>query len=143
MAISAADCTVYPGIVVAEVTSTCLLYTSYSDVTEQRRMEQYFQNTLKNLPGGVVVVRYEKDGSIVPEYISEGLAVTTGMTLKDTWELYQEDALTGVHPDDLEGVRRQLDAYLVSGKNHWEIEYRLDVYKRQLSYWTGSSRGTK
>lgn len=88
-------------------------------------MEQYFQNTLKNLPGGVVVVRYEKDGSIVPEYISEGLAVTTGMTLKDTWELYQEDALTGVHPDDLEGVRRQLDAYLVSGKNHWEIEYRL------------------
>ena len=47
------------------------------------------------------------------------------MTLKDTWELYQKDALTGVHPDDLEGVRRQLDAYLVSGKNHWEIEYRL------------------
>ena len=104
---------------------TELLYAVYSDVTEQRRMEQYFQNTLKNLPGGVVVVRYETDGSIVPEYISEGLAVTTGMTLKDTWELYQEDALTGVHPDDLEGVRRQLDAYLVSGKNHWEIEYRL------------------
>lgn len=102
-----------------------ILYTVYSDVTEQRRMEQYFQNTLKNLPGGVAVVRYEKDGSIVPEYISEGLAATTGMPLEDAWKLYKEDALTGVHPDDLEGVRRQLDAYLVSGKSHCEIEYRL------------------
>ena len=43
-----------------------LLYVAYSDVTEQRRLEQYFQNTLKNLPGGVVVVRYELDGSIIP-----------------------------------------------------------------------------
>lgn len=102
-----------------------LLYVVYSDVTEQRRLEQYLQNTLTNLPGGVVVVRYEEDGSIIPEYISEGLAVTTEMPLQDTWELYRKDALTGVHPDDLEDVRRQLDAYLISGKPHCEIEYRL------------------
>ena len=102
-----------------------LLYVVYSDVTEQRRLEQYFQNTLKNLPGGVVVVRYEKDGSIVPEYISEGLAATTEMSLEETWKLYQKDALTGVHPDDLDGVRMELDKYFVSGKSHWEIEYRL------------------
>lgn len=101
------------------------LYVVYSDVTEQRRLEQYFQNTLQNLPGGVVVVRYEEDGSIIPEYISEGLAVTTGMSLKDTWELYRKDALTGVHPDDLERVRQQLDAYFASGESQWEIEYRL------------------
>ena len=101
------------------------LYVVYSDVTEQRRLEQYFQNTLKNLPGGVVVVRYEEDGSIIPEYISEGLAATTGMSLEDTWKLYQKDALTGVHPEDLEHVRKQLAAYFVSGKSHWEIEYRL------------------
>lgn len=101
------------------------LYVVYSDVTEQKRLEQYFQNTLQNLPGGVVVVRYEEDGSIIPEYISEGLAVTTDMPLEDTWELYRQDALTGVHPDDLERVRQQLDAYFVSGKSQWEIEYRL------------------
>lgn len=101
------------------------LYVVYSDVTDQRRLEQYFHNTLQNLPGGVVVVRYEEDGSIIPEYISEGLAATTEMPLEDTWELYRRDALTGVHPDDLERVRRQLDAYFVSGKSQWEIEYRL------------------
>lgn len=102
-----------------------LIYTVYSDVTEQKRLEQYFQNTLKNLPGGVVVVRYEKDGSIVPEYMSEGFAATTGMPLKEAWEIYQKDALTGVHPDDLEEVRRQLNAYFISGESQWEIEYRL------------------
>ena len=102
-----------------------LLYAVYSDVTEQRRLEQYFQNTLRNLPGGVAVVRYEKDGSIIPEYISEGFAATTEMPLEEAWELYQKDALTGVHPDDLESVRQELSKYLVSGKSHWEIEYRL------------------
>ena len=102
-----------------------LLYVAYSDVTEQRRLEQYFQNTLKNLPGGVVVVRYETDGSIIPEYISQGLAATTEMPLEDTWKLYREDALTGVHPEDLERVRTELDKYFASGKSQWEIEYRL------------------
>lgn len=102
-----------------------LLFVAYSDVTEQRRLEQYFQNTLKNLPGGIVVVRYETDGSIIPEYISEGLAATTEMPLEDTWRLYREDALTGVHPEDLELVRTELEKYFASGKSHWEIEYRL------------------
>ena len=101
------------------------IYTVYNDVTDQRRLEQYFQNTLENLPGGVVVVRYENDGSIVPEYISEGLAATTDMPLEETWKLYKKDALTGVHPDDLETVRQQLDAYFASGEKQWEIEYRL------------------
>ncbi|WP_138310131.1 MULTISPECIES: PAS domain-containing hybrid sensor histidine kinase/response regulator [unclassified Clostridium] len=92
---------------------------------ERDRLEQYFQNMLKNLPGGVAVVRYEKDGSLVPEYISEGLAATTGMTLEEAWKLYQKDALTGVHPDDREHALSQLAEYLASGKNRWEIEYRL------------------
>lgn len=47
------------------------------------------------------------------------------MPLEEAWELYQKDALTGVHPDDLESVRQELSKYLVSGKSHWEIEYRL------------------
>ena len=29
---------------------------------EKERLEQYFQSVLKNLPGGVVVVRYEAGG---------------------------------------------------------------------------------
>lgn len=92
---------------------------------ERDRLEQYFQNMLKNLPGGVAVVRYEKDGGMIPEYISEGLAATTGMTLEETWKLYQEDALKGVHPDDREHTIQQLADYIASGKKRCEIEYRL------------------
>ncbi|MEQ2679925.1 PAS domain-containing protein [Enterocloster citroniae] len=92
---------------------------------ERDRLEQYFQNMLKNLPGGVAVVRYEEDGSMVPEYISEGLAATTGMSLEEAWALYRKDALTGVHPDDREHALQQLSEYLASGRKRWEIEYRL------------------
>ena len=62
------------------------------------------------------MVRYETDGCIIPEYISEGLAATTEMPLEETWKLYREDALTGVHPEDLERVRTELGRYLTSGK---------------------------
>ena len=92
---------------------------------ERDRLEQYFQNMLKNLPGGVAVVRYEEDGQMVPEYISEGLAATTGMTLEEAWTLYRKDALMGVHPADRESVLQQLAEYIASGEKRWEIEYRL------------------
>ena len=67
---------------------------------ERERLEQYFQTVLKHLPGGIVVVHYEKDGTLKPEFISEGFADMTDMTLEDAWQLYETDALTGVHPDD-------------------------------------------
>lgn len=33
---------------------------------EKERLEEYFQTVIKNLPGGIAVVRFEKDGSMVP-----------------------------------------------------------------------------
>ena len=48
------------------------------------------------------------------------------MTLKDTWELYQEGRPDGAYIRTIwKASAGDLDAYLVSGKNHWEIEYRL------------------
>ena len=52
---------------------------------ERERLEQYFQTVLKHLPGGIVVVHYEKDGTLKPEFISEGFADMTDMTLEDAW----------------------------------------------------------
>lgn len=92
---------------------------------EKERLEQYFQTVVKNLPGGVAVVRYEQNGRMRPEYLSDGFAVMTGMTLDEAWELYRDDAMAGVHPEDRETVCRQMDAYIESGDNHCEIVYRL------------------
>ena len=102
------------------------------DVTEEvntrrdkERLEQYFQTMVKNLPGGVAVVRYEEDGGMAPEFISDGFAAMTRMTLEDARQLYRLDARAGVHPDDIEEVNRQIASYIESGRNHCEIVYRL------------------
>lgn len=92
---------------------------------EKERLEQYFQTIVKNLPGGVAVVRYEKDGSLIPEFLSDGFAQMTGVTLEEAWRIYKKDAMAGVHPDDCAAVNEQMAAYIASGENHCEIVYRL------------------
>lgn len=102
------------------------------DVTEETenrkekiRLEQYFQTLVKNLPGGVTVVHIQKDGSMVPEYLSDGFAQMTGMRLEDAWELYRQDAMAGVHPDDFEMVMQRMEEFIASRMVHCEIVYRL------------------
>ena len=93
---------------------------------ERDRLEKYFQTVLQHLPGGVAVVRYDKnDGLMKPEFLSEGFAAMTGMTLEEAWRLYQDDAMAGVHPDDMEYVDEQMELYIASGESHCEIVYRL------------------
>lgn len=92
---------------------------------EKERLEQYFQTVVKHLPGGVAVVRYEEDGRMVPEYLSNGFAAMTGMTMEEAWRLYQEDAVAGVHPDDLENLNQKMEAYIAGDSSHCEIVYRL------------------
>ncbi len=92
---------------------------------EKERWEQYFESVLKNLPGGISVIRCEKGGNMIPEFLSDGFAAMTGMTLEEAWRLYREDAMAGVHPDDQEYVNKQMAAYIESGENHSELVYRL------------------
>ena len=61
---------------------------------------------------------------MIPEFLSDGLAAMTGMTLEAAWRLYREDAMAGAHPDDLEYVSEQMAAYIESGENHSELVYR-------------------
>lgn len=102
------------------------------DVTEQvhsrrerERLEQYFQTMVRNLPGGVAVVGYKKDGSMTPEFLSEGFAQMTGMTPEEAWQLYREDATKGVHPDDRERVVRHMAGFVASGETRSDLVYRL------------------
>lgn len=92
---------------------------------EKNRLEQYFQTVVKKLPGGVAVIRYDNDGYMVPEFLSDGFAQMTGMTLDEVWELYSKDAMTGVHPDDKARVKEQMAACVAGGAGSCEIEYRL------------------
>lgn len=92
---------------------------------EKDRLEQYFQTVLKHLPGGAAVVRHNKDGEMSPEFLSDGFAEMVNMTPQQAWELYQKDALAGVHPDDRERLREQLNRCIAERQEHYEIVYRL------------------
>ena len=108
-------------------------YVKYvQDVTEEVQMqkekehlEQYFQTMVRKLPGGVVVLRVEKDGRKVPEYFSDGYAAMSGMTMEELWENYGEDGMSGVHPDDLDQLNRDLEAFIDSGEEQREFIYRV------------------
>ncbi len=92
---------------------------------EKERLEEYFQTMARNLPGGVAVVRYEEDGHMRPEYLSDGFAALTGMSMEEAWEVYRQDATNGAHPDDLEYIKEQLAMHMASGTDHYELSYRL------------------
>ncbi|MCD2493395.1 PAS domain-containing protein [Lacrimispora sp. NSJ-141] len=92
---------------------------------EKERLEEYFQTMAKNLPGGVAVVRYGEDGRMTPEYLSDGFAALTGMSVEEAWEVYRQDATNGTHPDDLDYIKKQLAIYMASGTDHYEMSYRM------------------
>ena len=82
------------------------------DVTEEEnsrkqkeRLEQYFQTVVKYLPGGMAVVHHEVGGALKPEYLSDGFSEMLDMSKEDAWKMYQENALSGVHPEDRAYVR--------------------------------------
>lgn len=99
---------------------------------EKERMEEYFQTVVKNLPGGVVVLCYSEDGHLTPEFVSDGFAEMFDMTLDEVWQLYREDAMIGVHPDDCQMVNDRIDAYIKNNESYCEMMYRLQ--KKDGSY---------
>lgn len=96
---------------------------------EKERLEQYFQTVLKHLPGGAAVVRHNKNGQMSPEFLSDGFADMVNMLPEQAWDLYQRDALAGVHPDDRERLSEQLNRCISEGQEHYELVYRLQKGK--------------
>ena len=92
---------------------------------DKERLESYFQTVVKNLPGGVTVVRYEADGQLIPEFLSDGFASMTNMSMEDAWRLYAEDAVKGVHPEDQGRVNTEMANFIASGDSRCELIYRL------------------
>lgn len=92
---------------------------------QKERLEQYFQMVVKYLPGGMAVVRHEVGGALKPEYLSDGFAEMMDMSKEEAWEMYEQNALSGVHPADREYVRQNLDKCIKERKEKYELQYRL------------------
>lgn len=92
---------------------------------EKERLEKYFETVLKYLPGGVAVVHHELNGSLKPEYLSNGFAEMVNMPMEEAWEMYRTNALSGVHPDDREYVKKNLDRCIRENCEREALQYRL------------------
>lgn len=92
---------------------------------EKERFQMYFKTIVDKLPGGVSVVRINRDGSTVPEYISDGFAAITHMTIEELEQLYGEDFLAGIHPGDLPEIRDKLRRFIEQGAEFCELSARM------------------
>lgn len=92
---------------------------------EKERLEQYFQTVVKYLPGGMAVIHHEVGGGVKPEYLSDGFAEMLHMSIEDAWDIYEKDALSGVHPDDKAVVRQSLETCISEKRERYELQYRL------------------
>ena len=92
---------------------------------EKEHIEQYFQTLVRKLPGGVAVVRIEKDGRKTPEYFSDVYAMLSGMSMDQVWKSYGEDGMAAVHPDDVEQLNAELSDFMASGEEQREFTYRI------------------
>ncbi len=92
---------------------------------EKERLEQYFETLVKNLPGGAAVICCKPDGGMKLEFLSEGFMKMTGMGRTEAWDLYGQDIMAGVHPEDVLLVNGYLADFLTVGGTHGEIIYRI------------------
>ncbi|WP_125140502.1 PAS domain-containing protein [Clostridium transplantifaecale] len=92
---------------------------------EKERLEQYFETVVKNLPSGIAVLHFEENGAVIPEFFSDGFAAMSGMTAEEVWKIYRHNAMEGVHPDDRELLKSQLDAYIAGQHKNCDIIYRI------------------
>lgn len=103
-----------------------------SDITEEKRLrrdwarlDRYYQTLVKNIPGGMAVIRWYSDGRFYAEFISTGFAAMTGMSHSEAMELYGSNALAGVHPEDVDALSATLKRCLADGSESARLIYRL------------------
>ena len=74
---------------------------------------------VKYLPGGMEVVHHEVGGELKPEYLSDGFSEMMDMSKEEAWKMYEQDALSGVHTDDRDYVRKNLDKCIQERKEKY------------------------
>lgn len=92
---------------------------------EKEKLEVYYQALVKNLPGGIAVVRCEPDGCLTPEFLSDGFATMMGMLKSEAKLFYEKDILAGIHPDDRPDIEKQLLELVKQGKGYRVLKGRV------------------
>ncbi len=76
---------------------------------------------LEDMPGGYVKMRIVESG-VVPIFINDEFCRIIGMTHDETMRMYAADAYAGVHPDDIERVKKTINEGI---KNRTTISLRV------------------
>ena len=108
-----------------------VLLSVYSDATAEKQAAQetlnamlQLQNMMSDMPGGFVRMVVAADRSIRPVYFNEGFFKLTGMNYGELMQVYADDALAGVHPDDIHIVNEAVAAMFEKGEAY-SSRYRL------------------
>ena len=62
---------------------------------------------------------------MIPEYMSDGFAALTCMSLEQAWALYSQDAPVRCPSDDREQVGDDIAGFIKQGESNFEMVYRL------------------
>ena len=89
------------------------------------RLDRYYQTLVRNMPGGMAVMRRRPDGTYITEFLSCGFATMTGMPRNQAMALYERDALGGVHPDDRTELYLALEQCIRDGSDSCQMMYRI------------------
>lgn len=92
---------------------------------EGKVVEQYYEALLRCIPADIAVVRRDSMGRFIPEFLSDGFLEMTGMSEETMRKLRYRDTLDGVHPDERDYVKENLEQCLEEKKNSCELRYRV------------------
>lgn len=102
-----------------------------TDITEEKesqrekeRLEVYYQTLIKHLPGGLVVTTF-KEGTIYPEFFSEGFAAMMGMTVEDAFVFYKFGIESRIHLEERKEALQVLFQHIEEKTDSWESVHRL------------------
>ena len=99
-----------------------VLYSVYTDVTHEIELQHEIESSsdtlqviVDNIPGGVVKIVLQND-KIVPVFVSDSWCNMMGDTRENIMELYEKDAMAGVHPDDYDRVSQVFTTAMKTGQ---------------------------
>lgn len=93
---------------------------------EKERLEEYFRTVVRYLPGGIAVMRYDKEsGKLIPEFLSEGFVAMTGRSQNEMLQIYQKEVTGGIYPDDKAWVQDVIKKYIRTGQGDCDFVYRM------------------
>ncbi len=98
-----------------------------AEVMERKEKESLFkkyQATVKNTPGGLVIMKMTGPGRAIPVFASEGFLDICQMTRDQYESTYDGNVFGGVHPADLPRVHARFDNLKKSG-DRFSDTYRL------------------